>query len=83
MTRRIRRRVPISQFKTDCLRLLEQVRELECELVVTSRGRPVAMVVPVHADVPNLKGSVLWQGDLVEPLAEESDVERRPSHLAR
>ena len=74
-----RRRVPVSRFKAQCLRLLDDVRTSRRELVVTKRGRPVAMVVPVPSYVPDLKGSGLWQGDLVEPLDEEWGVEKRSS----
>lgn len=71
-----RRRIPAARFKAQCLRLLADVSETRRALVVTKRGRAVAMVVPMPAEDSDLKGSILWQGDLVAPLDEEWDVEK-------
>jgi prevent-host-death family protein len=71
------RRIPASRFKARCLALLDDVARSRRALVVTKRGRPVAMVVPVSApaDAPDLRGSVVRQGDLVTPLDEDWDAE--------
>lgn len=48
--------IAAGEFKARCLRLLDQVADEGIELIVTKRGRPVAMVVPV--DQPrSLQGS--------------------------
>jgi prevent-host-death family protein len=61
--------VPAGEFKARCLDLLDQVAEFGAELVVTKRGRPVARVVPVEPP-PDLKGSIVHEGDLVSPTGE-------------
>jgi len=61
--------VPAGEFKAHCLALLDEVEQTGEELVITKRGRPVARVVPARmADVADLRGSVVWEGDIVSPL---------------
>lgn len=62
-------RVPAGEFKARCLDLLDQVSESGAEFVVTKRGRPVARVSPVEPP-PDLKGSIVREGDIVSPTAE-------------
>ena len=67
--------IPAGEFKARCLALLDRVAETGQELVVTKRGRPVARLLPVEAPRP-LKGSVVWEGDLVSPIGEEWGADR-------
>ena len=62
--------VPAGEFKARCLALLDRVAETGEELVVTKRGKPVARLVPVEPP-PGLRGSVVWEGDLLSPIAQE------------
>jgi prevent-host-death family protein len=39
--------VMASRFKQQCLRLLDQVASTRVPLLITKRGKPVALVVPV------------------------------------
>jgi prevent-host-death family protein len=69
------RRIPAGEFKARCLALLDEVADTGAELVVTKYGRPVARVVPVRpADAHPLRGSVLYERDLVGPLLEDWDL---------
>ena len=64
--------IPAGEFKARCLALLDEVNETGEELVITKRGRPVARVVPVRGpDSVDLRGSVLWEDDLVAPIEVE------------
>ncbi len=71
------RRVSATEFKEHCLALLEEVRQTRQSLLVTRHGKPVAEISPYVApdsDSANpLKGSVLYQGDLVAPVDEKWD----------
>jgi prevent-host-death family protein len=67
--------VPAGEFKVHCLALLDRVAESGVELVVTKRGKPVARLVPV-APPPGLRGSILWQGDVLSPIGEAWEAER-------
>ena len=40
-------RIAVSDFKTHCLRLVEQVARERRELIVTKRGKPIARLVPI------------------------------------
>jgi prevent-host-death family protein len=69
---KIQKTVTAADFKAHCLALLEKVRETRQSLVVTRHGRPVVEIVPYVAksseSVNPLKGSILFQGDLISPL---------------
>lgn len=71
------RSVPATEFKAHCLALLEQVRETRQPLLVTRHGKPVVEIspyAPKDATHTNpLKGSVLYQGDLISPIDERWD----------
>ena len=69
--------VPAGEFKAKCLALLDDVALTGQTLVVTKRGKPVARVSPVESqEPPNLRGSILWEKDIVAPIDEEWDAER-------
>ena len=65
--------VAVSEFKAHCLSLLEDVARTGEPLLVTKRGKPLARVTPsgnVDAARPQdtLRGSVSYEGDLLEPV---------------
>ncbi len=72
--------VPASQFKAQCLKLMDEVRDRRCEIVITKRGKPVAKLVPVEdkqRDIMGyMKGTVTILGDIVGPTGEIWDAER-------
>jgi prevent-host-death family protein len=73
--------VAVSEFKATCLKLLEQVRRTGTPVLVTKRGEPIAMVVPVLPPPPQPSwlgmgaGSARIVGDIMAPLVAESDWE--------
>lgn len=63
------RRIPAGEFKARCLALLDEVAATGRVLIVTKRGRPVAMVGPVDGGgPPDLMGSIVTEGDIVSPI---------------
>lgn len=72
--------MPASQFKAQCLALLDRVAETGVPLVVTKRGKPVARLVPVGggAEPPDLLGSVSYDSvdDLLAPVDDAWEAER-------
>lgn len=69
--------IPAGEFKARCLALLDEVEATGEELVITKRGRPVARIVPVREPVtPDLRGSVVSEGDLVAPIEVEWNATR-------
>ena len=69
--------VPATEFKTHCLALLEEVRETRQPLLVTRHGRPLVEIWPYArkdaAQTNPLKGSILYQSDLISPIDEKWD----------
>lgn len=75
--------VNASDFKTRCLRLLDDVAASGEPLTILKRGRPVARVVPIRDSErafpqQELLGSGATRGDIIEPPldAAEWDAER-------
>ncbi len=65
--------VAVTEFKAQCLSLLETVARTGETLVVTKRGRPLARVVPsapAEASSPQdtLAGTVTIVGDIMAPV---------------
>lgn len=71
--------MPAGEFKTHCLRVMEQVRTTRQPVVITKRGRPVAKLVPVAAPRKNifgcLKGVMQIVGDIESPVVPLEDWE--------
>ncbi|MEO8179410.1 MAG: type II toxin-antitoxin system prevent-host-death family antitoxin [Deltaproteobacteria bacterium] len=66
--------LPAGEFKAKCLAVLDDVQRTRRTVVVTKRGRPVAQVVPIPAmESHSLEGSLLYEEDLLEPIAVEWD----------
>jgi prevent-host-death family protein len=62
--------IPAGQFKAKCLALLDEVAATGRPIIVTKRGKAVAMLVPVDDAPPPLLGSIVREGDIVSPLDE-------------
>lgn len=72
-----KREIPAGEFKTHCLRLLDEVKETREEIYVTKRGKVVAKLVPAEEfDWSQLRGSLVYHGDIVEPLDDEWECEK-------
>lgn len=72
--RRFRQAATISaaEFKAKCLELMDSVSETGVPVVVTKRGRPVAMLAPMRPSRNTLrgimKGRMRTLGDIVSPI---------------
>ena len=66
--------IAAGEFKTKCLKLLDEVERTGEGLVITKRGRPVARLVPMPGArdlFGALAGSVLREDDIVSPIGED------------
>lgn len=71
------RTMTATAFKARCLAVLDEVESTRRPVIVTKRGRPVARIVPAEeADVSDLRGSVLWMGDVVLPIGDDWEADR-------
>ena len=66
--------VTAAEFKTHCLRLIEEVRQGNAEVVITRYGTPVAKLVPYSEGAMSifghLGGTVVSHDDLISPTGE-------------
>ena len=63
----------VSQFKTTCLSVLDQVSRQKKKVLITKRGKPIAEIIPVAGpgEKISLKDSVTFMGDIISPVAVE------------
>ncbi len=50
--------MPVSAFKTRCLRVMEQVARTRRPVTITKRGRPMARLIPVEGRAERFLGSL-------------------------
>jgi len=76
----MKQQIAAGEFKAKCLSLLDQVQKTRQEIVVTKRGRPVAKVVPVEEEEPQIwgrmKGTGIILGDIISPIDVEWEAEK-------
>jgi prevent-host-death family protein len=69
--------IAAGEFKAKCLDLMDQVQKKRFEVIVTKRGKPVARLVPVPDEPPEIfgymKGTVTILGDIISPIDVEWD----------
>jgi len=71
------KRMPAGEFKTNCLAILDEVRDKRETVVITKHGQPVAKLVPVNTDQDEIfgffsgKGSI--SGDVVSPVLSDKE----------
>jgi len=72
--------IAISEFKSKCLALLEEVSKTKQPIRITRRGKPVAEVVPVSPSrkrrrLGSMAGTVKILGDIVSPVIDLNKLE--------
>lgn len=67
-------KISVSEFKTHALRLLARVKDSRKPIAITKRGEVIAHIIPAEgkqqarSSAGILKGTVLFEGDLLSPL---------------
>ncbi len=73
--------IAVSEFKATCIQVLEQVRRTGHEVVVTKKGRPIALISPppvvdkISDWIGSFKGRGQIIGDIVSPSSSEDEWE--------
>ncbi len=72
--------ISISEFKSKCLGLIEQVHKTRQPLRITRHGKPVAEVIPAGPDrkrnfVGDMIGTAKIVGDIVSPVIDLDEFE--------
>ena len=79
------RTVTASEFKANCLKLMDEINETGTELVITKNGRPVSRLVPYRerpqAPFGRDKDIIQIHGDIIEPLDVEWEAEVDPDRV--
>lgn len=69
------RRISAADFKTSCLRLMDEVARQRRPIIITKRGKPVAKLVPVEENPIDLFGYMAGTAKICGDLVEPTDVE--------
>ncbi len=74
-----KQQIGAGQFKTHCLRLIEEVAQTKKPIIVTKHGQPMAKLVPIENKTYSLFGcqanTIKISGDIVESTVESWEVE--------
>ena len=66
--------IPAGEFKAKCLHVMDEVNQKHVSVVITKRGKPIAMMVPLDTEEKSffgcLSSTVTICGDIVSPLDE-------------
>ncbi|MXW62904.1 MAG: type II toxin-antitoxin system Phd/YefM family antitoxin [Acidimicrobiaceae bacterium] len=80
--------LPAGEFKTNCLRLMDEVNETGTEIIVTKHRRPVVRISAIYAERPELVGSCVDQLQILADIDDEPaipeqdwDVIERPERV--
>ena len=68
--------ISAGEFKAKCLKLMDEVASSHQPVVITKRGKPVAMLVPVQSEKAEplfgyMAGTATVHGDVVAPVDEQ------------
>lgn len=71
--------IAAGEFKSHCLKLMDEVSQKHTSFVITKRGKPIAKLVPLD-DAPtalfgHLKGRISIENDIIAPTGETWNVE--------
>jgi prevent-host-death family protein len=70
--KRAPRSVKVSEFKANCLSLVDEVAKSGASIVITNRGKPVAQLCPVQSKPKTLvgimRGRIEILGDIISPI---------------
>ena len=65
-------RISAAEFKTNCLRLMDQVAQRRVPIIITKRGKPVAKLVPLSEEpidiFGRMAGTIRIFGDIISPI---------------
>jgi len=69
------------QFRANCFKILDEVKQSHLEVIITKRGKPIAKVVHIDQDdskdplLGALEGAGRTVGDLTEPVITHTEWE--------
>ena len=69
--------MPAGEFKTHCLRVMDEVRRLRVPVVITKRGKAIAKLVPIDEEKREIFGCLARKievvGDILAPAVPADD----------
>ena len=79
------RTIKASEFKANCLKLMDEVADSGEEIVITKNGKPVAKLTP-YRDKPKApfgrdRAIIRILGDIVEPIDVEWEADSDPDRV--
>ena len=73
------RSIAAGEFKTHCLRVMDEVQQKRVTVIITKRGKAVAKLVPIDGEERDILGCLAGRievtGDIVAPAVPAEDWE--------
>jgi prevent-host-death family protein len=73
--RNIAQYIPAGEFKSKCLKLMEEVNARHTSFTITKHGKPIAKLIPFQENpksiIGTMKGSVIILGDIIDSTHEK------------
>ncbi len=70
------RSIPAARFKARCLKIMDEVKARRETVLITKKGKPVALLVPAEESTGDvfgcLAGELEIRGDITEPVVPAS-----------
>ncbi|MGA2133839.1 MAG: type II toxin-antitoxin system Phd/YefM family antitoxin [Bryobacteraceae bacterium] len=60
-----RTEIPAGEFKAKCLKLIDEVQQQHREIIITKRGKPVARLLPLAPELPDIFGRMRGTGEIL------------------
>ena len=71
--------ISAGKFKSECLKIMDQVEKKRSKIIITKRKVPIAQLVPLDEEgiqvFGQLKGTLQFSGDLTKPIEEAWDAD--------
>lgn len=68
-----------AKFKSECLKVMEQVKKTRRKIVITKRNVPIAKLVPIDVEdeqvLGKLKGTVHFKDNIIDSIEEDWDAD--------
>jgi prevent-host-death family protein len=75
----ISQNIPAGEFKSKCLKIMDEVKHQHKTVIITKHGKPIAKLIPFDETPLSLygamAGTVKIKGDIVESTGESWEVE--------
>lgn len=76
----MKKEVAITEFKSHCLEILNNLEQTQSSIIITKRNKPIATVSPFSKSTPSIfgifKNQIEIKGDIISPIDDEWEADK-------